>query len=46
MVGARSALRLGRALIAYNTRVNAALVDAGLALGTVWVLSALWSGLD
>lgn len=46
VVGARSALRLGRTLIAHNTRVNAALVDAGLALGTVGVLSALWSGLD
>ena len=46
VVGAGSALCLGRARTAHNTRVNAALVDAGLALGTVGVLSALWSGLD
>lgn len=46
MVGACSALCLRRTRIVHHTRVNAALVDAGLALGTVWVLSALWSGLD
>ena len=46
MVGACSALCLRRARVIHHTRVNAALVDAGLALGTVRVLSALWSGLD
>ena len=46
MVRARSALGLRRARAADHARVNAALVDAGLGLGTVWVLSALGSGLN
>ena len=46
MVRARAALGLGRARLADHARINAALVDAGLGHGTVWVLSALWSGLN
>ena len=46
MVRARSALGLGRARVVDHARVNAALVDAGLGLGTVWVLCAFWSGLN
>ena len=46
VVRACGALGLGRARVAHHARINAALVDASLGLGTVWVLSALWSGLN
>ena len=46
VVRVRGTLGLGRAWVADHARVNAALIDAGLGLRTVWVLCALGSGLN
>ena len=46
VVGPGDALRLGRARVVNKARVYAVLIDAGLALRTVWVLRTLRPGLD
>ena len=46
VVSPGDALRLGRARVVNKARVYAVLIDAGLALRTVWVLRTLRPGLD